>query len=243
MAREGRCEWSATLERGPRGRLSGHAGEQRAHVVVGLVIGAREDALDALVRSQQHVGHVSTSQVRERLKHGLAVWTVDMSTLEEHGVDVRVALEVRARALHDCDAAAHAEATLVEREHHAQERARHLAEQLGIVREPMPSWIRESEHPLAQCHFGFPELPPTPASWLHTTFGSVLEVVERRMRLEPNATYRLLTAKRNRGGIELRGELLGKDILTKPQFEAKAGDFLISRRQISLHLERQAVRL
>ena len=154
MAREGRCERSATLERGPRGGLSGHAGEQRAHVVVGLVIGAREDALDALVRSQQHVGHVSTSQVRERLKHGLAVWTVHISTLEEYGVDVRVALEVRARALHDCDAAAHAEATLVEREHRAQERARHLAEQLGIVGQPMPSWIRKREHPLAQCHFG-----------------------------------------------------------------------------------------
>jgi type I restriction enzyme S subunit len=78
----------------------------------------------------------------------------------------------------------------------------------------------------------FPELPPTPGGWSHTKFGGVLEVIARPMTLDANAKYRLLTAKRNRGGITLRGELLGKEILTKTQFEAKAGDFLISRRQI-----------
>src|SRR5580692_12415557 len=79
---------------------------------------------------------------------------------------------------------------------------------------------------------GFPDLPPTPEGWRRTTFGEVLEVVERSTKLAPDATYKLLTAKRNRGGIALRGELLGREILTKTQFEAKAGDFLISRRQI-----------
>lgn len=78
----------------------------------------------------------------------------------------------------------------------------------------------------------FPELPPTPEGWTRTTFGEVLEVVERSTKLIPDATYRLLTAKRSRGGIALRGELLGREILTKTQFEAKAGDFLVSRRQI-----------
>lgn len=79
---------------------------------------------------------------------------------------------------------------------------------------------------------GFPTLPPTPEGWSHATFADVLEVVERPTTLSPEATYKLLTAKRSRGGIALRGELLGREILTKTQFETKAGDFLISRRQI-----------
>jgi type I restriction enzyme S subunit len=60
----------------------------------------------------------------------------------------------------------------------------------------------------------------------------MLDVVERPIRLEPEARYRLVTAKRNRGGITLRSELLGREILTKSQFSTRAGDFLISRRQI-----------
>jgi type I restriction enzyme, S subunit len=79
---------------------------------------------------------------------------------------------------------------------------------------------------------GFPELTPTPEGWTRATFGDILDVVERPTKLRPDVTYRLLTAKRSRGGIALRGELLGREILTKTQFEAKAGDFLISRRQI-----------
>lgn len=79
---------------------------------------------------------------------------------------------------------------------------------------------------------GFPQLPPTPTGWEHTTFGDVLELVERPTRLDPDTRYRLLTAKRSRGGITLRSELLGREVLTKAQFEARAGDFLISRRQI-----------
>src|SRR5450432_4168183 len=79
---------------------------------------------------------------------------------------------------------------------------------------------------------GFPELPKTPDGWTRTTFGSVLEVVERPLKLDPEAKYRLVTAKRNRGGITLRSEMSGREILTKTQFEAKERDFLISRRQI-----------
>lgn len=78
----------------------------------------------------------------------------------------------------------------------------------------------------------FPELPDTPNGWTRATFGSVVEVKERPVKLDPETTYRLLTAKRSRGGIALRGLLLGREILTKTQFEAKKGDFLISRRQI-----------
>lgn len=79
---------------------------------------------------------------------------------------------------------------------------------------------------------GFPELPETPPGWMQTTFGDVLEVVERPVKLDLDKTYRLVNAKRNRGGIALRSELTGREILTKTQFEARGGDFLISRRQI-----------
>ncbi|WP_437659237.1 hypothetical protein [Sorangium sp. So ce1182] len=60
----------------------------------------------------------------------------------------------------------------------------------------------------------------------------MVEAIERPIKLDPDSTYRLLTAKRSRGGITLRGELKGREILTRTQFEAHAGDFLISRRQI-----------
>jgi type I restriction enzyme S subunit len=79
---------------------------------------------------------------------------------------------------------------------------------------------------------GFPLLPPTPEGWRRTTFGEVLEVVARPLSLDPRARYRLVNAKRNRGGITLRAEVQGREVLTKTQFEAKTGDFLISRRQI-----------
>jgi len=78
----------------------------------------------------------------------------------------------------------------------------------------------------------FPRLPPTPPGWRHATFRDVLEIVERPIRLEPETRYMLVTAKRSRGGITLRSELLGREILTKTQFSTRAGDFLISRRQI-----------
>jgi type I restriction enzyme S subunit len=79
---------------------------------------------------------------------------------------------------------------------------------------------------------GFPRLPTTPVGWRREKFADIVEVVERPINLAPNTKYRLVTAKRSRGGIASRGELLGREILTKTQFEARAGDFLISRRQI-----------
>jgi hypothetical protein len=44
---------------------------------------------------------------------------------------------------------------------------------------------------------GFPVLPPQPEGWQRTTFGTVVEVVERPVKLDPNCTYKLVTAKRN----------------------------------------------
>lgn len=79
---------------------------------------------------------------------------------------------------------------------------------------------------------GFPVLPPCPDGWRRTTFRDVVEVVERPVKLEPDRVYKLVTAKRSRGGIVLRSETPGREVLTKTQFETRAGDFLISRRQI-----------
>lgn len=64
------------------------------------------------------------------------------------------------------------------------------------------------------------------------TFGDVLQAVSRPAKLRNAEQYQLVTAKRGRGGIVLRGIKSGQDIKTKTQFYVKKGDFLISRRQI-----------
>lgn len=79
---------------------------------------------------------------------------------------------------------------------------------------------------------GIPKLGNKPEGWLETTFGQVLQVVERKAQVHDGTKYQLVTAKRNRGGIVPRANLFGRDILTKTQFFIKAGDFLISKRQI-----------
>jgi type I restriction enzyme S subunit len=79
---------------------------------------------------------------------------------------------------------------------------------------------------------GIPKLGPRPAGWRRVRFGDILEVISRPVRLDPDTSYQLVNAKRNRGGIVSRGKLPGREILTKTQFRIHAGDFLISRRQI-----------
>ncbi len=54
----------------------------------------------------------------------------------------------------------------------------------------------------------------------------------RKIKILDEAAYELLTVKRSRGGVVRRERLLGKDIKVKSQFEVKAGDFVISKRQI-----------
>lgn len=79
---------------------------------------------------------------------------------------------------------------------------------------------------------GIPKLHKKPGGWIKTTFGEVLQVVERKAEVKDGAEYQLVTAKRNRGGIVPRDRLLGRDILTRTQFFIKTNDFLISKRQI-----------
>lgn len=79
---------------------------------------------------------------------------------------------------------------------------------------------------------GIPKLS-NPAGWPVVRIGDIFKVVQRRVDLQDDAKYQLVTAKRNRGGVVPRERLNGKDILTKSQFRIATGDFLISRRQIA----------
>ncbi|MGA8136858.1 MAG: restriction endonuclease subunit S [Pseudomonas gingeri] len=76
------------------------------------------------------------------------------------------------------------------------------------------------------------ELGEIPAGWVVKAIGDALEVVERPIKMENDQPYRRVTVKRRYGGVELRDELLGANIKVKNQFLLKAGDFLISERQI-----------
>ncbi|MFP6842890.1 MAG: restriction endonuclease subunit S [Acinetobacter sp.] len=68
--------------------------------------------------------------------------------------------------------------------------------------------------------------------WDVDTIGNVLQEVFRPINLDNEAKYRLVTVKRRNGGIAERAILKGKDILVKSQFEVKAGDYVISKRQV-----------
>ncbi len=79
---------------------------------------------------------------------------------------------------------------------------------------------------------GLPKLPGTPAGWRKSRLGKHLFEIKRPVDLCPDKTYKLVTVKRARGGIEKRCESLGCEIKTPTQFTIQSGDFLISKRQI-----------
>lgn len=84
----------------------------------------------------------------------------------------------------------------------------------------------------ASIRSGIPKLPDTPVGWERVKLKKYLFEVRRPVDLEPDRIYRLVTVKRSRGGVEERCHLLGSEIKTPSQFLVKAGDFLISKRQI-----------
>jgi type I restriction enzyme, S subunit len=71
-----------------------------------------------------------------------------------------------------------------------------------------------------------------PTGWMLKPIGEVFNVVERPLKTVADQQYRRVTVKRRHGGIELRDVQLGADIKVKSQYLIKAGDFLISERQI-----------
>lgn len=60
----------------------------------------------------------------------------------------------------------------------------------------------------------------------------VTKTISRPLDMLDNETYQLVTVKRRNEGIVERGWFKGRDIKVKNQFIVKAGDFLISKRQI-----------
>ena len=79
---------------------------------------------------------------------------------------------------------------------------------------------------------GIPKLPTTPKRWRRISLGRHLTEVRRPAALNAGDSYRLVTVKRSRGGVELRETLNGDEIKTPSQFYVREGDFLISKRQI-----------
>ncbi|WP_130861829.1 restriction endonuclease subunit S [Bacilliculturomica massiliensis] len=72
-----------------------------------------------------------------------------------------------------------------------------------------------------------------PTDWHTQKMKQWVALAERPGTLEDDKRYRLVTVRRGFGGVDLRGEYLGKDILVKNYFRVRQGDFLISKRQIA----------
>lgn len=79
---------------------------------------------------------------------------------------------------------------------------------------------------------GIPTLPPAPKGWRRIRLGDHLREVRRPVALVDDQTYRLVTVKRSRGGVQQRAILSGLEVKTPTQFYVHADDFLISKRQI-----------
>lgn len=79
---------------------------------------------------------------------------------------------------------------------------------------------------------GVPSLPLTPRGWHRVELGRHLTETRRPVRLQDDDEYRLVTVRRSRGGVALRSVLRGAEVKTPTQFYVRAGDFLISKRQI-----------
>lgn len=79
---------------------------------------------------------------------------------------------------------------------------------------------------------GIPVLPPPPSGWRRVQLREHLKEFRRPVALEDDKSYTLVTVKRSRGGVTQREVLRGSDVKTPTQFYVRAGDFLISKRQI-----------
>ncbi|CAK1715758.1 restriction endonuclease subunit S [Photobacterium sp. ZSDE20] len=68
--------------------------------------------------------------------------------------------------------------------------------------------------------------------WQDKEIGSILAETKRPVELLDNELYQLVTVKRRNEGVVPRVSLKGKDILVKNYYGIKAGDYLISKRQV-----------
>lgn len=72
-----------------------------------------------------------------------------------------------------------------------------------------------------------------PKDWNGYSIKALLIYSKIPLAMKNDEQYNLITIKRNYGGIVSRGLFYGKKVLVKTQFKLKAGDFVISKRQIS----------
>jgi type I restriction enzyme S subunit len=72
----------------------------------------------------------------------------------------------------------------------------------------------------------------TSEPWIEEKIGDILAEKRRTIVLEDDQRYELITVKRRNEGVVSRGHLLGREILVKNYAELKAGDFVISKRQV-----------
>jgi type I restriction enzyme, S subunit len=76
-----------------------------------------------------------------------------------------------------------------------------------------------------------PEFRSSP-EWTLRKIGDVLEEIAQPLEMDDDEDYSLVTVKRRYGGVVSRERLKGHEIKVKSQFIVRAGDFLISKRQI-----------
>ncbi|GKL77136.1 restriction endonuclease subunit S [Klebsiella variicola] len=69
-------------------------------------------------------------------------------------------------------------------------------------------------------------------AWKNKKIGGILSEIKRPIELMDNESYQLVTVKRRNEGVVPRAVLKGKNILVKNYFSVKAGDYLISKRQV-----------
>lgn len=69
--------------------------------------------------------------------------------------------------------------------------------------------------------------------WADERIGDVLVEKRRPIVLDDQQLYELITVKRRNEGIVSRGHLLGREILVKNYAQLKAGDFVLSKRQVA----------
>lgn len=90
---------------------------------------------------------------------------------------------------------------------------------------------RDSKYPVS-VKAGKPILSSLPHGWQLISLEKCLNVENRKVDVQNDQEYDLVTVKRSRGGVVRREHLKGKDISVKSQFYIHEGDFLISKRQI-----------
>lgn len=71
-----------------------------------------------------------------------------------------------------------------------------------------------------------------PRGWRRVSIGDALQEVSEPLRMRDSELYRLVSIRRRNGGMFLRNQLYGRQILTKDLQKVIPGSFAIARRQI-----------